>query len=167
MSGPEILALGEAMAEFTEVQVPGQGAMWRLGTGGDTSNAIVAAARQGARAGYVSALGDDLFAGTLRAMWAAEGVDDSGVATDPDAPTGVYFVRPHPSGRDFTYLRQGSAASRLGPDALPAALIRGARVLHVSAISQAVSARCARRWTPRSTWRAPPAPRSASTPTCG
>lgn len=139
-AAPEIVALGEAMVEFTAVDLPGHGEHYRMGFGGDTSNAVIAAARQGARAGYISAVGDDHFGQALRDLWAREGVDTSGVRTDPGAPTGIYFVRPHASGRDYTYLRKGSAASRLRAEDLPENLIAGARVLHVSAVSQAISA---------------------------
>ncbi|MSU88770.1 sugar kinase [Rhodobacteraceae bacterium 2CG4] len=139
MSGPQILALGEPLVEFTEVDLPGHGPHYRMGYGGDISNAAIAAARQGASVGMLTALGDDMFGAGLRGLWRDEGVDAAGVAVHPDAPTGVYFVKPHASGRDFTYLRKGSAASLYGPVDLPEALIRDARLLHVSAISQAVS----------------------------
>lgn len=43
-------------------------------------------------------------------------------------------------GHAFSYLRAGSAASRMTPSELPEALIRGAKFLHVSGISQAISA---------------------------
>jgi 2-dehydro-3-deoxygluconokinase len=76
----------------------------------------------------------------LLALWQAEGVDAARVQVDADAPTGLYFVTHGPQGHDFTYRRAGSAASRLQPADLPAALIQGARLLHVSGISQAISA---------------------------
>ena len=53
-----ILALGEAMVEFNQTGA-GDGRLYLQGFGGDTSNFAVAAARQGARVGYLSALGDD------------------------------------------------------------------------------------------------------------
>ena len=59
--------------------------------------------------------------------------------SDADAPTGVYFVTHGPSGHEFSYLRAGSAASRMDPATLPLTLIRAARVLHLSGISQAIS----------------------------
>lgn len=136
---PQFLGFGEPLVEFTEVDLPGYGPHYRMGFGGDTMNATIAAARQGARTGYVTALGRDMFGDALRGLWREEGVDASGVAEDAGAPTGVYFVKPEPSGRAFTYLRQGSAASRYRPDMLPRDLIAGARLLHVSAISMAVS----------------------------
>jgi len=61
------------------------------------------------------------------------------VSVDADAPTGVYFVSHGAQGHEFSYLRQGSAASRMTPASLPLALLRSTRVLHLSAISQAIS----------------------------
>ena len=64
------------------------------GFGGDTSNAAIAAARQGARAAYASAVGDDAFGRALLALWHAEGVNSDAVQVNAQAHTGVYFV-PH------------------------------------------------------------------------
>ena len=99
----------------------------------------IAAARLGARVGYVSRVGDDAFGRALLRLWADERVDARGVATDSGAPTGVYFVTHGPSAHEFSYLRAGSAASRIDPASLPVDVIRGARLLHVSGISQAIS----------------------------
>jgi 2-dehydro-3-deoxygluconokinase len=135
----DIVALGEPLIEFnqTQAQIPHA---YVQGFGGDTSNMAIAAARLGARAGYVTRLGEDAFGRLFRALWAAEGVDARGVATDTDAPTGVYFVTHGERGHEFSYLRAGSAASRMRPDTLPREVIRSARLLHVSGISQAISA---------------------------
>jgi 2-dehydro-3-deoxygluconokinase len=136
----DILALGEPLVEF--LQQPGgagAGPLFRQGFGGDTSNALVAAARQGASVGYLSAVGDDPFGQGLRTLWDHEGVDHRHVHTHRDAPTGVYFMRPEQSGRNFWYARRGSAASLYGPDDLPEAAIASAKILHVTALSQAIS----------------------------
>ena len=135
---PGIIALGEAMVEFNQTQAAAPDAYTR-GFGGDTSNMVIAAARLGANAGYVSCVGADAFGRALLRLWADEGVDTRGVATDPDAPTGVYFVAHGPDGHEFSYLRAGSAASRIAPATLPLDVIGEARVLHVSGISQAIS----------------------------
>lgn len=138
MAAPDILALGEAMVEFNQTGAAG-GRLYLQGFGGDTSNFLVAAARQGASCGYVSALGDDVYGAMLRAMWRAEGIDDSGVRTDRDAFSAVYFVTHDADGHHFSFFREGSAASRLSAAQLPHALIEAARVLHVSGISMAIS----------------------------
>ena len=134
---PAILALGEPMIEFNQT-APGQPG-YLQGFGGDTSNAIIAAARQGASCGYITRLGDDDFGRMFLDLWRAEGVDSSGVGIDGAAHTAVYFVTHGASGHSFSYLRRDSAASRMQPAHLPVELIRGARILHVSAISQAIS----------------------------
>jgi 2-dehydro-3-deoxygluconokinase len=135
----DIVALGEPLVEFNQVLATDPFA-YRQGFGGDTSNMAIAAARLGARVGYVTRLGDDAFGRLFRDLWAAEGVDARGVANDEDAPTGVYFVTHGEHGHEFSYLRAGSAASRMRPDTLPRDVIRSARLLHVSGISQAISA---------------------------
>jgi len=137
-----IVALGEPMVEFNQARADAPESYLR-GFGGDTSNTAIAAARlaeDGARVGYVTRVGDDAFGRMLVELWQREGVDTRGVSVDPAAPTGVYFVTHGPRGHEFSYLRAGSAASRMTPDALPRDVIAGASILHVSGISQAISA---------------------------
>lgn len=134
----DIVALGEPMYEFS--QIPGEERRWLQGFGGDTMNAAIAAARQGARVGYVTRLGDDEFGREFLDLWRDEGLDVSGVAIDPQAHTAVYFISHGSAGHVFSYLRAGSAASRMRPADLPLDLIRAARFLHASGISQAISA---------------------------
>ena len=135
----DIVALGEAMIEFNEARAT-DSRTWLQGFGGDTSNAAIAAARLGTRTAYVTRVGNDAFGRRLLELWHEEGVAIDGVAVDDDAPTGVYFVSHGPEGHEFSYLRAGSAASRMTPASLPHDLLRRTRVLHLSAISQAISA---------------------------
>lgn len=134
----DILALGEPMVEFNQTG-EGGGRTYLQGFGGDTSNAAIAAARQGARAGYLSALGDDVYGRMLRELWQREGVDAGGVRTDAQAFTAVYFVTHDARGHHFSFFRKGSAASRMTPADLPRERIAAARVLHLSGISAAIS----------------------------
>jgi 2-dehydro-3-deoxygluconokinase len=137
---PDILGIGEPLIEMVRLPDPvGGRPAYVQGFGGDTSTAIVAAARQGARAGYISAVGDDLFGEAMRALWTREGVDHTHVRTRPGDPTGVCFIDPDPAGRKFTYARRGSAASLYGPADLPETAIAGAKVLHLSGITLAIS----------------------------
>jgi 2-dehydro-3-deoxygluconokinase len=133
----DVAALGEAMLEFNQTR-PGE-PQYLQGFGGDTSNAVIAAARAGARTTYLTRLGQDAFGDALLGLWQREGVDACAVERDPAAPTGIYFVTHGPKGHEFSYLRAGSAASRMTPAWLPRALIRDSRVLHVSGISLAIS----------------------------
>ena len=138
MAAVDILALGEAMVEFNQTGAA-DGRLYLQGFGGDTSNFAVAAARQGARVGYVSALGDDVYGAMLRAMWREEGVDDSGVRSDGDAFTAVYFVTHDAAGHHFSFFRRGSAASRM----------RAAQLPHARSPRRACSISPASRWRSR------------------
>jgi 2-dehydro-3-deoxygluconokinase len=131
----DILTLGEPLAEFNQ-QPDGR---WLEGFGGDTSNAAVAAARQGARVGIVTRIGTDAFGDAFMDLWQREGVARDHVVRDPDAPTGIYFIHHREGGHAFSYRRAGSAASLLRPRDVPGEAIGAARVLHLSGISQAIS----------------------------
>jgi 2-dehydro-3-deoxygluconokinase len=135
----DILAIGEPMVEFNQTGAEG-GRSYLQGFGGDSSNFAIAAARQGARAGYISALGDDVYGRMLRELWAREGVDATRVKSDAAAYTAIYFVTHDAGGHHFSFFRSGSAASRLTPADIPRDAIRAAKVLHLSGISLAISA---------------------------
>ena len=133
----DVVSLGEPLYEFSQIpQSPGR---YLQGFGGDTMNCAIAAARQGARVAYVTRLGDDEFGRQFLQLWRDEGLDTSGVAIDGEAHTAVYFITHGAAGHVFTYLRKGSAASRLSPADLPLDLIRRAKYFHTSGISQAIS----------------------------
>lgn len=138
---PDIISLGESMLEFN---APEEGALsdvpgFLVGWGGDTSNFAVAARRAGGRVGYLTRLGADEFGDSFVNLWQREGVDTSHVARDPQAATGIYFISRKGRQHHFTYYRRDSAASRMTPEFLPADYIAGAKLLHVSGISQAIS----------------------------
>ena len=70
----DVLAMGEALVEFNQAQRDDP-RVYLQGFGGDTSNMAIAAARLGARAGYLTRIGDDLFGQWLLDLWRAEEVD--------------------------------------------------------------------------------------------
>jgi 2-dehydro-3-deoxygluconokinase len=138
---PDILCMGEPMLEFNQQPRGADGrTLYLEGHGGDTSNAAIAAARSGASAGYIAAIGQDGPGDSFLRLWSREGVDAAAVIRSADAPTGIYFVTHDAGGHRFTFYRTGSAASRYRPEDVPEAAIRAARVLHLSGISQAISA---------------------------
>ncbi len=134
----DLVAIGEPLVEFNQAR--GDGRTWLQGFGGDTSNTVIAASRLGARTAYFTRIGDDAFGRLLLELWRREGVDAGTVQTDASAPTGIYFVTHGPHGHAFSYRRDGSAASRMRAHDVPEPLIRSARFLHVSGISQAIGA---------------------------
>lgn len=146
----QLVSLGEALVEFAAVGGSLEEAeTYRRGFAGDTSNFAVAAARLGARVAYVTRVGDDEFGRSLLRMWQREGVDTRYVQVVAEEPTGIYFLARDADGRShFTYYRTHSAASHMSPRHVPLEVVDGARLLHTSGISQAISpsAREAVRW---------------------
>jgi 2-dehydro-3-deoxygluconokinase len=137
---PALLCLGEPLLEFNLLPPGPDGRRLYLeGHGGDTSNAAISAARQGADVGYITHLGEDAAGASFRALWAAEGVDAALVRTDREAPTGIYVVTHDEGGHHFTFYRRGSAASRMRPADLPLEAISDAKALHLSGITLGIS----------------------------
>lgn len=140
----DVVALGEGMVEFNQTRAGEP--TYLQGFGGDTSNAVIAAARAGARTAYLSRVGDDWSGQRLLELWRHEGVDCAAIEVADDAPTGLYFVThghgPQGHGHEFGYQRKGSAASRMTPawfEGRPRQVVAQSRVLHVSGISLALS----------------------------
>ena len=136
----DLVCIGEPMLEFNQQPDRGDGRRLYLeGYGGDTSNAAIAAARQGARTAYVTAIGQDVAGDRFVELWQREGIDISAVRRSESLPTAVYFVTHGANGHAFLYYRNGSAASALTPADMPEAMIASARILYASGISQGIS----------------------------
>jgi len=137
----DLLCMGEPMLEFNQLpKVENRPQLYLEGHGGDTSNAAIAAARQGARVGMIAALGQDMPGDSFMALWAREGVDTASVSRTDRYLTGVYFVTHDQAGHHFLHHRANSAAAMMGPGDVPEAAIAAARILYVSGISQGISA---------------------------
>lgn len=138
----DLLCMGEPLAEFNALPADAEGrTLFLAGHGGDTSNVAIAAARQGAKAGFLGAVGQDAPGDSLMALWQREQVATDTVWRDPAAPTGVYFVTHDAGGHHFLHYRKGSAASRFGAEAVAerSGAIRAARMLFASGISLGIS----------------------------
>jgi 2-dehydro-3-deoxygluconokinase len=133
----DIAAMGEGMVEFNQT-TPGE-PNYLQGFGGDTSNAVIAAARAGARTTYISAVGADTFGQLLQDLWHFSDVDIRYIAINKEAYTGLYFVTHGASGHEFSYRRAGSAAAVMTLSEAQCQAIAAARILHLSGISLAIS----------------------------
>jgi 2-dehydro-3-deoxygluconokinase len=116
----------------------------RLDMAGAESNLCIGLSRLGHSARFISRVGQDPFGQLIRRILEREGVDTCALVDDPAAPTGVFFREHLPDGqRRVYYYRSGSAASRLSPDDLSPGLFAGARVVHLTGITPALSPGCA------------------------
>ena len=136
----DLLCMGEPMLEFNQLPPQPDGTRHYLeGHGGDTSNAAIAAARQGARVGYITALGRDMPGDSFMALWAREGVDASTVMRTDRWLTGVYFVTHDEAGPPLPALPRQLRRRDVHAGDLPEAAIAAARMFYVSGISQGIS----------------------------
>jgi len=137
----DLLCMGEPMLEFNQLPPNPDGTRHYLeGFGGDTSNAAIAAARHGARVGYITSVGNDMPGDAFMALWQREGVATNTVRRSDRYQTGVYFVTHDSAGHHFLHYRANSAAAMYSPADLPADAIAAAKILFVSGISLGISA---------------------------
>ncbi|MFD0530861.1 sugar kinase [Kitasatospora arboriphila] len=155
--GPWAVCLGESMAVLLpDAAGPLEAAGgFRPAVGGAESNTACALAALGVPAAWIGRVGDDGFGRMVTADLAACRVDVSAVAVDPHRRTGLYVKEtggsalPHdlgPGRSRLHYYRTGSAASALSPallaDPAAARLLAGARLLHLTGITAALSDDC-------------------------
>ena len=132
----DLIFIGEPMLELNRRD---SAEAYLAAHGGDTSNAAISAARQGARVAYLTAVGRDAGGDGFVSLWEAEGIDTSHVVRSGTRPTAVYLVHHDETGHSFQYYRHGSAASAYAPEHVPDAAVREAKYLYASGISQGIS----------------------------
>ncbi|WP_108993672.1 sugar kinase [Paenibacillus agaridevorans] len=141
---PQIVTFGETMALFMpeEHKAIERASKLEQGFGGAESNVAIGLARLGASVGWFGALGNDPFGKLILKTLRGEGVDVSRANLSGEAPTGMMF-REHVAGRlAVHYFRKHSAASRMRPEDLDEDYIRGAKLLHITGITTALSDSC-------------------------
>ncbi len=140
--GPDVLTLGETMG-LVAATTTGPftvGAPARISFGGAETNVAIGVSRLGHSAAWIGCLGDDPVGALVKDALRGEGIDVSHVRIDPGVATGLMLREHRTADRvRVSYYRRGFAGSRVGPDDVDPALVRSARVLHLSGITPALS----------------------------
>ncbi|HSN11107.1 MAG TPA: sugar kinase [Propionibacteriaceae bacterium] len=143
----DVLTLGEALVSF---RTPGPlVGPWRAEAhvAGAEANVAIGLARLGHRSAWVGCVSDDDLGTWVTGTLAAEGVDTRHVRRVADAPAGaMVLVDPSDHARRVTYLRRGSAGSRLTPEDALTALDDEVRWVHLSGITPALSESAHEAW---------------------
>lgn len=138
----DVIAIGETMVALVPDDAAPIAAESRmlLRVAGAESNVATSLARLGHSVRWVSAVGADPFGEIITRELAGAGVDLGTVAVSPDAPTGIFAKDPAGASTRVHYYRKGSAASRMDASLAPRA--EGARLVHISGITPALSEGC-------------------------
>jgi 2-dehydro-3-deoxygluconokinase len=140
----DVITLGETMV----LGVPPRPGRLRHATslelkiGGAESNLAIALSRLGLSAGWAGYLGDDEPGQLVLDRIRAEGVDTSQVRRIKERPTGLYLREQIGTDVRVYYYRQGSAASTMHSDAFDPGYLGGAKFVHLSGITPALSEDC-------------------------
>jgi 2-dehydro-3-deoxygluconokinase len=110
--------------------------------GGAESNVACGLAHLGHKVEWLSRLGDDPLGDSIEDFLVSRGVGTTRVARDPERPTGVYFKDSADQRTKVYYYRSGSAAAAMSRSEVDPQALRGARLLHVSGITPALSPTC-------------------------
>lgn len=133
----DILAIGEILIDLTQSGVTEQGIpKFDANPGGAPANLAVAASRLGAATAFVGKVGADSFGTYLRSCLAENGVDVSGLATDPVQHTTLAVVALDAAGeRTFSFYRDPSADVNLSKADLSLEQLKNAKLLHFGSVS--------------------------------
>lgn len=133
----DITAVGEVLIDLTQSGVTDQGIpRFDANPGGAPANLAVAASRLGAKTAFIGKVGRDSFGDLLKTTLAANGVDISGLVTDPGERTTLAVVSLDSTGeRHFSFYRDPSADVALRPEEIDEAWLSNTRFLHFGSVS--------------------------------
>lgn len=133
----DVIALGEALIDFTESGSSSAGArLFEQNPGGAPANVACAVARLGGRAAFLGKVGDDMHGHFLRQTLSGVGVDVSGLVMDSNVFTTLAFVALGERGeRSFSFARKPGADTCLTPGEIDPELLKRGKLLHVGSLS--------------------------------
>ena len=121
MAQPRVLVIGSSNIDFIMkvAHLPAVGetvtdGLFMQTFGGKGANQAVAAARAGGAVTFVTCLGHDVYAPTMKANFAADGIDVGRILDDPSQSSGTALVMIDERGRNYLTVAPGSN-NTLGP----------------------------------------------------
>ena len=133
----DITAIGEILIDLTQSGRTEQGIpKFDANPGGAPANLAVAAAKLGADSAFIGRVGNDSFGSFLKDCLAKNGVDVSGLSTDPVQHTTLAIVTVDDAGeRSFSFYRDPSADVNLTAEDVSPEQLRETKILHFGSVS--------------------------------
>ena len=143
-----VVGIGETLLRFapTGGEILESAATCTVHVGGAESNVCANLAQLGVETAWISRLPANPLGRRVAATIRSFGVKVDGVQWAPDGQAGLMFVQPGAGPRpgEVLYYRTGSAFAAIDPDAVAWDLLEGARVIHLTGITPALSERAHR-----------------------
>jgi 2-dehydro-3-deoxygluconokinase len=139
----DVLTYGETMGLFESERIGPlrMGGPMRLSMAGAEATVAIGVSRLGGSAAWVGVVGDDEVGRLILRNLRAEQVHIDGVVIDPESPTGLLLKERRTAGLSrVSYHRRHSAGARLAPEHVLPEHVAQARIVHLSAITPALSA---------------------------
>ena len=132
-----VTALGEVLIDFTDAGVSANGMkIFERNPGGAPANVLVALKKLGHDVAFIGKVGQDMHGDFLRETLEDNGIDCTGLISDPETFTTLAFVALDDQGdRSFSFARKPGADTQLEIDDLPVDVIKDSRVFHVGSLS--------------------------------
>ena len=139
----DIITLGELLIDLTQNGNDENGCgKFTAYPGGAPANVAVAAARLGAKAGFIGKVGSDAFGRSLAETLRKENVDASALFMSDSVPTTLAIVSVDDTGeRDFSFYRDPGADTQLTEEEAVRAVKQNesAKILHIGSLSMTTS----------------------------
>ncbi len=123
MQKSAVLVIGSSNTDMVvktpHLPAPGEtilGGTFFMNAGGKGANQAVAAARLGGKVTLMAKLGNDIFGKQALQLFIEEGIDTSGVFTDPHYPSGVALITVDDKGENCIAVASGANAQLLPAD---------------------------------------------------
>ena len=132
-----VTALGEVLIDFTDAGISPNGQkLFERNPGGAPANVLVALKKLGHDVAFIGKVGDDMHGQFLREVIESNGIDCTGLISDPDFFTTLAFVALDDQGdRSFSFARKPGADTQLKTSDLPLDVIADSKVFHVGSLS--------------------------------
>ena len=132
-----VTALGELLIDFTDSGTSANGQkLFERNPGGAPANVLVALKKLGHDVAFIGKVGTDMHGAFLRETLEENGIDCTGLVSDPDFFTTLAFVALDENGdRSFSFARKPGADTQLRPEDLPRDVITQSKVFHVGSLS--------------------------------
>ena len=132
-----VTALGEVLIDFTDHGVSANGMkLFERNPGGAPANVLVALKKLGHDVAFIGKVGKDMHGDFLRKTIESNGIDCTGLISDPNFFTTLAFVALDENGdRSFSFARKPGADTQLAVEDLPLDVLNNTKVFHVGSLS--------------------------------